>query len=280
MIRPWMIGMGGSAPNMNFESTWNTENAGSASKTIVLPLVSNGTYDFYVDWGDGVIDHITAYNQAEVTHVYAAIQSAILVKIYGTIIGWVFNNAGDCLKIINISQWGCLRLGNTGNYFFGCANMTGTAIDALNTNGMTSLSYAFAVCNKWNQYINNWDVSTITDFSLMLYQCYVFNQPLSNFDMVSAQLLGAMLYATVAFNQSLASWDISAVTSLVLFNPAGNISTANYDATLISWGSQSVHDSLTPDFGNAKYTTGGSAEAARTHLAGTHGWTITDGGPA
>ena len=36
-----------------FISRWDTTQAGSANDTVVLPLVSNGDYDFYVDWGDG-----------------------------------------------------------------------------------------------------------------------------------------------------------------------------------------------------------------------------------
>jgi len=33
-------------------------------------------------------------------------------------------------------------------------------------------------------------------------------------------------------------------------------------------------------FGNSQYTAGGAAEAARTSLINTYGWTITDGGAA
>ena len=44
--------------------------AGSPNDTIRLPLPSDGDYDFFVDWGDGNRDNITAYDQSEVTHQY------------------------------------------------------------------------------------------------------------------------------------------------------------------------------------------------------------------
>ena len=54
-----------------FITTWDTTktSAGSSTSTQVkLPLVSAGTYNFTVSWGDGSQSTITAWNQAEVTH--------------------------------------------------------------------------------------------------------------------------------------------------------------------------------------------------------------------
>ena len=61
----------GAAPK-RFQSTWDTTQAGSANDTVVLPLVSDGSYNFRIDWGDGKAnrDDITVYNQSEVTHQY------------------------------------------------------------------------------------------------------------------------------------------------------------------------------------------------------------------
>ena len=56
------------------------------------------------------------------------------------------------------------------------------------------------------------------------------------------------------------------------------LSTANYDAMLVSMASQAVLSSITPHFGNSKYTIGGAGETARNFLTSTKLWTITDGG--
>ena len=110
-----------------FIFTANTENAGSATKTFVLPLANDGSIDFNVDWGDGNEDNITAYNDAEVTHVYSA-TGTYTIKIAGTIRGWYFNGGGDKAKILNISQWGDFNFTKK-NAFKRCANLTSDATD-------------------------------------------------------------------------------------------------------------------------------------------------------
>ena len=53
----------------DFVSQWKTDNPGvSNNDQITLPLVSGGTYNFLVQWGDGNSDTITVWNQAETTH--------------------------------------------------------------------------------------------------------------------------------------------------------------------------------------------------------------------
>lgn len=124
----------------SFVSKWNTAMTGtSTSYQITLPLVSDGTYDFTVDWGDGNIDPITIWDQAQVTHTYAT-EGIYTIAIDGTIIGWRFNNGGDKYKIIEISQWGNINFGNLGFYFFGAGNLVITATDGPDLTGTTNLT--------------------------------------------------------------------------------------------------------------------------------------------
>ena len=123
-----------------FISKWDTtlvggfgrrDPAGSPDNTIVLPLTSDGSYDFYVDWGDGNRDNITGYNQTEITHQYSN-TGIYEIRIRGGITGWQFNNVGDDDKIIEISQWGPIRFtsGNT-NIFYGSQFLDITTSDSL-----------------------------------------------------------------------------------------------------------------------------------------------------
>ncbi|MHA1748092.1 MAG: hypothetical protein ACTSYF_05545, partial [Promethearchaeota archaeon] len=152
-------------PNV-FISIWDTTktSAGSSgSKHVCLPLESNGTYAFIVDWGDDSNDTITIWNQLEVTHTYAS-EGIYTINITGMIVGWRFNNGGDKLKILEIQQWGCLRLGNSGTYFYGCSNLEHTATDILNLTGTTNLYRAFMICRNLgnNGNMSSWDVSSVT----------------------------------------------------------------------------------------------------------------------
>lgn len=89
-----------------------------------------------------------------------------------------------------------------------------------------------------------------------------------------------MFYNCTSFKQSLATFNIPNVTFMtdILYNCNINNTgtTTNYDATLISWASQSVKNNLKLNAGASKYSS--AATTSRTHLIGAHSWTITDGG--
>jgi hypothetical protein len=64
-----VIALSGGGVNPNFVSTWDTTQAGSASDTVVLPLLSGGTYSGTIDWGDGNSDNLSYANRS---HTYAS----------------------------------------------------------------------------------------------------------------------------------------------------------------------------------------------------------------
>jgi len=149
-----------------FVTKWNTEVTGSVgaspSNQIALPLVSGGTYNFDVDWGDGSSSRITSYNQPEVNHTYTT-PGIYPVVINGTITGWQFAGSGDKDKLLEIAQWGNLRLTDTGGYFQGAENLVITASDALNLTGIYRMDSAFKNCNNLGTTgnFNSWKYSDI-----------------------------------------------------------------------------------------------------------------------
>ena len=206
-----------SAPN-SFYSVWNTtktSSGSSSSNQVRLPLQSTGTYNFLVLWGDGNSDTITSWNQAAVTHTYAS-TGVYTIDITGTIEGWQFDNGGDRLKIIEIQQWGDLRLGNSGSYFYGCFNLELTATDNLNLLGTTNLYLTFGDCgnlgNSGN--MNGWDVSSVTSMTFMFHYASSFNQPIGNWSVSSVTDMVAMFNGATSFNQPIGNWDVSSVTDM------------------------------------------------------------------
>ena len=105
-----------------FVSTWRTSNTSTGSSTatqVRLPLISTGTYNFVVEWGDGTSDTITVWNQAETTKTYTT-AGLYQIKITGTCVAWRFANTGDRLKILSVEKWGtAFRLGATDQHFNG-----------------------------------------------------------------------------------------------------------------------------------------------------------------
>jgi len=309
---------GGAAPvNLDFVSTWDTTQAGSASDTIVLPMTAGNT----VHWGDGSSDTTN-------THTYAS-GGTYTITIEGAVTTFRFANTGDRLKILDVSNWGGFDIAND-RTFQHCNNLDVTATDSPILSSLNSASGLFQACNLTNVDFSAWDFSLCTDFFKFLNsntsfsgnvegiihsgvinarQAFV-NTPLGNPDLSTWDVSGITLWGDTLRNCSLgALTDVSGwtpqgnMTGVFLGNPdfeglgldtwtiggitgannflAGTgvgITTTNYDATLIAWEAQAPSNAVPINFGSSQYTLGGAAEAARTSLISTYGWTITDGG--
>ena len=219
----------------HFNSTWDTSklNTGSsASNQIKLPLESDGTYDFVVYWGDGSNSTITTYNQAEVTHTYAA-QGIYNVSIYGTLIGINFKYSGtDRLKLCNITQWGTLRVGNNGMYFEHCDDLNISASDALDLNGTTSLYFMFTSCNHYlDANFSTWDTSAVTNMYGTFAYCSVFNGDITTWDTSNVTTMNSLFVACNLFNRDINNWDVSSVTNMHYLFKGCSV----FDQNISSW---------------------------------------------
>ena len=206
------------SPPKRFQSTWDTTQAGSSNNQVVLPLQSAGAYSFQIDWGDGTSnrDTITAYDQAEVTHTYDS-TGVYEIRIIGDITGWSFGGAGDDDKIMDISQWGPLRLIG-GAVFKGCSNLQLSTTDPLILSNVTNMREAFSNCNIGTAgNVGSWDVSTIERVRSMFNNNSLFNQDLSNWNTtnlgsISDEGVGMFNNCTVFNNggsPGISGWDVS-----------------------------------------------------------------------
>ena len=118
---------------------------------------------------------------------------------------------------------------------------------------------------------------------------------ISSWNVSKVTNMASMFSSASAFQADLSTWNLASLnanTSLDNFmlnkTGANSYSTVNYDALLIGWNNNKLvgangvanwRTDLRPNFGGAKYTSGGAAATARAALV-TYGWTITDGGVA
>ena len=233
-----VVDLSQTAPNQ-FVFTIDTENTSSGSSLntqFMMPLVSGGSYNATVNWGDGSSDTITSYNQQEVTHTYSS-AGQYEISIEGTLQGWQFNNAGDRLKMLDVKQWGVLDL-STNSAFWGCTNLDASATDApivstttmyatfrscTNFNGaignwdistVTRLNDCFLNCSSFNKTINNWDVSNVTTFYRTFREAQSFDQDLNSWDTSNAETMEQMFYNCSQFNGDIYSWDTTNVETM------------------------------------------------------------------
>jgi len=202
-----------------FTSGWDTTKTSSGSSNsdqVMLPLESSGTYNFFVDWGDGSSNTITAWDQVEKTHTYPS-QGNYTIKINGTLKGWRFYYDGDCRKIINITQWGNLSLGNSGGYFGACSNLQISAIDILDLTDTKNMEYAFSDCSSIEKFpsLGLWDVSSVTNMDFMFSEATTFNEDIGAWDVSSVTTMRYMLEETEKFDQDIGAWDVSSVTDMI-----------------------------------------------------------------
>jgi surface protein len=209
----------GNSITQSFKFTVNTTLVASGSSTATqfrLPLVNTGVYNMSVDWGDGTISTITAWNAPDVTHTYST-SGIYEIEIFGTCNGWRFGGSGDRTKLVLVSRWGCLKI-TTDAAFNGCINMYTLAGDKLKitTTNATNMFRGCVVATFPN--INDWDVSTITNMTSMFQTAYKFNAPLSKWNVSNVTNMTNMFYGLSSvfteFNQDLGNWNVSNVTTM------------------------------------------------------------------
>ena len=235
----WTITDGGQS---RFESTWDTNNTSfgsSALNQIQLPLEAAGTYNFFIEWGDGNSDTITVWNDPATLHTYTS-PGTYTIKIYGQIEGWQFNNTGDKLKLLSVTSWGPnFRLGNSTAYFYGCSNLDlSTVVDILDLTGTLNMSFSFASCTSLTT-VNNmdlWNTSSITNMTSMFDNALTFNQPIGTWDTSSVVNMFFMFGNAISFNQPIGSWDVSNVIDMSnMF-----INATSFNQPLGSWDTSQV----------------------------------------
>lgn len=262
-----------------FIMTIDTTKAGSANDTFVLPTRLGFGYDFYVDWGDGGAEEYSNNPGSGLTHVYPS-SGVYDVKIRGIFPSCYFNNAGDKLKLIDIKSWGTVAFEYPGSNYWGCSNLIGTYTNTPNFTGALNTTLMFFNCTSFNGSVANWDLKSITSIYGMFRNCSSLNKDFSSWNVSAVTDFFGTFNGCSSLKQSFASWNISAITSgtnMFANTDINNIgTTTNYDNTLISWAAQNPGNSISIDFGTAKYSN--AAVAARGHLTNTHLWTITDGG--
>ena len=163
-----------------FISTWRVNKR--CGYKISLPLESDGKYNFTVDWGDGKSDQITSFDQAETSHEYNR-AGRYIVQLNGVVDGFGFKNMkSSCEQIVDISQWGNLRLSSKGYQFTGCVNLTCSAQDAPKLSSDTSFDSMFFNASSFNGDLSGWNTAACDDMTCMFNRADSFTGDLSGWD--------------------------------------------------------------------------------------------------
>lgn len=192
-----------------FITTWHAYDS-----KIRLPIPYSPQYDFIVEWGDG---HGTRYNHSEIEHLYSkpgiyTIYIYNLTCIRFSDFKWT-EHVNNCDKILDISQWGGLKLSSGNRAFAGCSNLNIRAIDAPDLRSATNLSQMFLECHSLNCDMH-WDTSTITNMNNMFGGCISFNGDISKWDVRNVTNTENMFNNCAEFKCNLSNWNVGKVTRM------------------------------------------------------------------
>ena len=283
-----------------------------ANETFTIPAQNVGVFNAGVEWGDGSVSTINAFDAAALTHTYAT-PGDHLIRITGLFPAMGFRNAGDCLKVKSVENlglvgweslsgtfWGCsnmvsFKVGNTdtsqvrvfGSMLRDCSSLTSLDLRGIDTSSAITFDAMFLGCiNLTSLNVSSFDISLASNTQSMFRQLSnLTSLNVSNFDTSAVTNMGAMFQDGTSFTDIIGVENfnieaLDAVGDLNNFMRNVTLPTARYDALLINWAAQNPFGGMTPNFGLSKYTPGGEAEAARSKLITTDGWVISDGGPA
>jgi surface protein len=222
-ITVWEVGFGGSVGLPLYESTSLTQTS----------------YNFTVDWGDGSTGIVTSFDDPDATHSYTN-PGEYTVTIVGELVGFNFTLSAspvyrDYDSFKDVKQWGDVNLGDDAGIFFRCSLLESfSANDPFPLSTKTNLNHLFLEATNFNEDISNWDVNHITEMEGTFKNANRFNQDISNWDVSNVTNMAQMFQFARDFNQDIGNWDVSKVTSMrLMFSGAGkfNQDISNWDVS-------------------------------------------------
>jgi surface protein len=180
--------------------------------------------DIVVDWGDGLVELITAHTRKEHTYIHSGIQQIKFCALDSTDdtsirLGWYPYTAfadwnPDHGKVKYVNQFG--RASVVSASFCGCSNLE--EIKAVDTPDFrTDISYAFMDCANLMR-INNlsaWDTSHVEFFSSLFSGCQLFDGVgLSDLSFDSALDLNGIFNRCKLINPDCSNWNFDRLTKL------------------------------------------------------------------
>jgi hypothetical protein len=235
---PWTVNDAGSCivPLLDFIFDIDTEAVTPGVKTFTLPCGDIGTYNAVIDWGDaGPTSAITTFNDADLFHDYA-VAGTYTITITGSLPHVRFNNGGDKLKMVDISQWGESAILSWESSYRGCSNMTITATDTPNSTAVLDMSFMFFSASLVNPLTTDWDVSNVTDMTLLFASASTANPDVLLWNVSSVQSFSQMFNLATAANPDVQDWNtISATNMSLMFKdcPIANPTVTNFTTDLV-----------------------------------------------
>ncbi|WP_343624793.1 BspA family leucine-rich repeat surface protein [Flavobacterium lindanitolerans] len=266
-----MFGMFANAYAFNQNiSSWNTQNVTNMSTMFNYAVAFN--------------QDISNWNTSNVTNMFAMFANAYAFN--QPIGGWNTSNVTNMGSMLsnayafnhNISSWNTSNVTNMGSMFYG-TRVFNQDISGWDTQKVTDMSGLFNYAQAFNQNIGNWNTANVINMSYMFSGNHGFNKDISNWDTHKVTNMSGMFYNAQTFNQNIGTWQLNPAVTMDNMLNNSVMDCQNYSFTLQGWANNpNTPSGLSLGAEGRQYGT--NAEAARTLLTTTKGWTITGDSPS
>lgn len=171
----------------------------------------------------------------------------------------------------DISGWDVSTITNMSGMFKGASSFN-QDLSSWDVSNVTTMHRMFEDAIVFNQDIGAWTTDKLNDMTQMFDGATSFNQDISLWNTSEVTSMQNTFKNASSFDQNLGGWNIEQVTSMSGMLSNTDLSTSNYDQTLIAWESQNVKDGLTLSAQGLTYC---EATLERQKLITEHNWTIT-----
>ena len=222
----------------DFITRWDMSKPGSNLTEITFGVGTTGFVSYTWETVPAGTSGLGTFSGSIATITGLPTNAIIRLRISSTNFNRININLGaDRRRLIDIEQWGSTYWSSMETAFYGCNNLTISAIDIPDLTNVNSMFAMLSRCDTLNAplNINNWNTSNVTDMSYLFARSHNFNQPIGNWNTSNVTTMEGMFYAEPTFNQPIGNWNTTNVTSMAEmfydasnFNqPIGNWNTGN-----------------------------------------------------
>ena len=249
------------------------------------PTVSTIDFQYIFSNCDAITTpDLSGWDVSGVTKMQESFSYSLLFN--GNVSNWVHSSVYHIKRMFrscpqfnqDLSGWDVSGVTNWEEAFYGCGSFNGSVASWVLQGNM---SEAFQYCGSFTGTgVETWNTSAVTSIYRTFSDTAVFNGNVSGWNTGNITNANRAFYNADSFDQDLSAWVVPQMNLHEFMRDSTGLSTANYDALLIAWDAQGAMTwTGTANFGGSKYTSGGTAAAARTSLISKWGG-ITDGGAA
>ena len=188
----------------------------------------------------------------------------------------MFRDAGEMNA--DIGEWQTENVTHMYALFSGATSFN-QDISGWNTENVTNMRAMFRRAESFNQDIGGWDTGNVSGGVSSMREMFLgaesFNQDLSDWETGNVGDMTRMFQHAESFNQNLGDWDVTGASTMFSMLDNTNLSTENYDQTLIGWSDQQLQSGVSLGASGLHYL---ESEDERQKLIDEFDWTIDDEG--